>query len=559
MAERRSTTCSRSSTRAARKPLNPADDPIVAGLTTQLDNERKVAASDYKAWQCQLYGGCGSPQGNGVLAQASETRYNSDERQITSLTSQIAAREQDLQATDVDSQQSRLQQAQATLPTAQAQLKAAQAEENSLLGNFQSTNSSTNGLLIRLKALDQLSAGDSTLQLTRFLLFLLFLVIEILPVTVKLLQQPGNYEEILRTVTRRELKRAQWELRGGPGGAPLDEDSLRPTAADAGLGGLGAAAKPGRRPRDPLDEDLDSDVRAADQGPPDAGVDQLGRDSRVQHPNGRPHRTEPAERPAARDAPTPARTTTATTGGRAASSASTVTTTCDRQRPAACRVADAAERALPVGLQARRAAAWAASGWPRTSSSSVRWRSRSSSRTPGRTDLPERRARALQEARAMARVRHQAIVPIHDVFFIDDDPWIVMEYISGRSLHDIIKQQTLDERSIARIGLHVLRGLVAVHRAKRRAPRRQADQHPGGRRRLDLPGGLRDRPDRGRRVADRPVHRGDAGLPRPRAVPGRRTRSGPRPTSGRSASPSTTPSRATTRSGATASAAGKPP
>ena len=65
----------------------------------------------------------------------------------------------------------------------------------------------------------------------------------------------------------------------------------------------------------------------------------------------------------------------------------------------------------------------------------------------------------------MARVRHQAIVPIHDVFFIDDDPWIVMEYISGRSLHDIIKQQTLDERSIARIGLHVLRGLVAVHRA----------------------------------------------------------------------------------------------
>jgi eukaryotic-like serine/threonine-protein kinase len=83
----------------------------------------------------------------------------------------------------------------------------------------------------------------------------------------------------------------------------------------------------------------------------------------------------------------------------------------------------------------------------------------------GATDLPERRARALQEARAMARVRHQAIVPIHDVFFIDDDPWIVMEYISGRSLHDIIKQQTLDERSIARIGLQVLRGLVAVHRA----------------------------------------------------------------------------------------------
>ena len=80
-------------------------------------------------------------------------------------------------------------------------------------------------------------------------------------------------------------------------------------------------------------------------------------------------------------------------------------------------------------------------------------------------DLAERRIRVLQEARAMARVRHPAIVPIHDVFFIDDDPWIVMEYINGRSLHDLIKDRTLDERSIARIGLHVLRGLIAVHRA----------------------------------------------------------------------------------------------
>lgn len=234
------------------KPLNPAEDPVVQGLTTQLTSERKVAASDYKAWQCQLYGGCGAPRGDGVLAQASETRYNADEQQITSLTNQIAEREQALQATDVSSEQSRLEQAQSALPNAKAQLAAAQAEENSLLGNFQSTNSSTNGLLIRLKALDQLSAGDSTLQAARVLLFLLFLVIEILPVTVKLLQQPGNYEEILRTVARRELRQAQWELRGGPGAAaPHDESSLRPSAADAGFGG-----RRSRRTRDPLDEDL---------------------------------------------------------------------------------------------------------------------------------------------------------------------------------------------------------------------------------------------------------------------------------------------------------------
>jgi eukaryotic-like serine/threonine-protein kinase len=83
----------------------------------------------------------------------------------------------------------------------------------------------------------------------------------------------------------------------------------------------------------------------------------------------------------------------------------------------------------------------------------------------GASDQAGPRLRAIQEARAMARVRHPAIVPIHDVFFVGDDPWIVMEYISGRSLQDIIKDQLLDELSIARIGLHVLRGLIAVHRA----------------------------------------------------------------------------------------------
>jgi hypothetical protein len=236
------------------KAINPASDPVVQGLTTQLNTERTVAKTDYQAWQCQLYGGCGAPKGNGQLAQASQKRYDADEQQITSLTSQIQSREQSLQASDVDSQANRLQQAQSALPNAQAQLKAAQGEEDELLGGFQNTNNATDGILIRLKALDQLSAGDSTLQMARLLLFLLFLVIEILPVTVKLLQQPGNYEKILKTVTRKELNQAQWDLRGGPGrghGSPGNDDALRPTVADAGPGG-----RRGRGLRRSIDDEL---------------------------------------------------------------------------------------------------------------------------------------------------------------------------------------------------------------------------------------------------------------------------------------------------------------
>lgn len=81
-------------------------------------------------------------------------------------------------------------------------------------------------------------------------------------------------------------------------------------------------------------------------------------------------------------------------------------------------------------------------------------------------DLAERRSRALQEARAIARVRHPATVSIHDILFAGDDPWIVMEYISGRSLDAILSEQPqLDEPVIAAIGMQVARGLSAAHEA----------------------------------------------------------------------------------------------
>src|SRR5205807_1101296 len=149
-------------------------------------------------------------KGNGPLAQASQQRYDQAVQQVASLNTQTQTRENALRASDTASQQSRLQQAQNALPGAQNQLKAATDQQDALLNNFDATNRATNGLLIRLQALDQLSSGNTTLNLARFLLFLLFMVIEILPVSVKLLQQPGNYEEILRTATRHELNRAKW-------------------------------------------------------------------------------------------------------------------------------------------------------------------------------------------------------------------------------------------------------------------------------------------------------------------------------------------------------------
>jgi eukaryotic-like serine/threonine-protein kinase len=80
-------------------------------------------------------------------------------------------------------------------------------------------------------------------------------------------------------------------------------------------------------------------------------------------------------------------------------------------------------------------------------------------------DRAESRARSLVEARAMARVRHPAIVRIHDLFFAGDEPWIVMEYIRGCSLAEKIADGPLHEREMAAIGRPVLHGLRAVHAA----------------------------------------------------------------------------------------------
>ena len=80
------------------------------------------------------------------------------------------------------------------------------------------------------------------------------------------------------------------------------------------------------------------------------------------------------------------------------------------------------------------------------------------------TDLARRRRRVLQEARALAKVKHPAIVPIHDLFVVKRDPWIVMEYVKGQSLDKIISAGRPNERSIAQIGLRVLDGLVAAHK-----------------------------------------------------------------------------------------------
>ncbi|GAA4624689.1 hypothetical protein GCM10023196_025840 [Actinoallomurus vinaceus] len=78
----------------------------------------------------------------------------------------------------------------------------------------------------------------------------------------------------------------------------------------------------------------------------------------------------------------------------------------------------------------------------------------------------EQRRRTLQEARSAARLDHPGVVTIHDVVEDGDDPWIIMEFVDGRSLGELVRADgPLPPERVADIGLQLVDALRAAHRA----------------------------------------------------------------------------------------------
>jgi tetratricopeptide (TPR) repeat protein/predicted Ser/Thr protein kinase len=76
---------------------------------------------------------------------------------------------------------------------------------------------------------------------------------------------------------------------------------------------------------------------------------------------------------------------------------------------------------------------------------------------------PEGRERLRREARAAARLSHPNIAAVYDVLDIDDRPHIVMEYVEGRTLGEIIAQGPMAPQRAIEVGIQLMDALADAH------------------------------------------------------------------------------------------------
>ena len=84
-----------------------------------------------------------------------------------------------------------MQQATADLETDQAELARLTEQQTALQVAFDETNADNTGILIRLQALSELSESNATMAIAHYMLALLFICVELLPVLMKMLLNFG--------------------------------------------------------------------------------------------------------------------------------------------------------------------------------------------------------------------------------------------------------------------------------------------------------------------------------------------------------------------------------
>ena len=238
-------------------PALEAANQKVKGLEQQLADAQRARDRTYEAWQCELYGsrcrGASKRRGNGPLAGAKQRQYRDAERKLADVRSQLdeATRERDAREAEVEKTQGttlaeQQAEANAALPGLRTRRDALVKSIRERADQAAGTTARDEGLLSQLRALLRAGERDSALMWAHIFVFLLFFIIEILPVTVKALLNlgpPSAYdmeaafdEELhkdraqIRRVEERRVEEGKSETRGAL------EDDMRERETKIGKG-----------------------------------------------------------------------------------------------------------------------------------------------------------------------------------------------------------------------------------------------------------------------------------------------------------------------------------
>ena len=196
----------------ATSPQMQAAQAQVAKLQPQVQSDFQAQNSAYEKWQCELTGdhcqGSSGKTGNGPRARAYQQDYEHAHATYESANSQLQqaqTAERAAQAGVAKAQPGDLaraqQQARQALPQLDKQRDQLKAFLHGETAYGSKVNENDTGLLAQLQALSDASAKNPSLNAARLAVTALFFLIEILPVTVKLLLNlapPTAYEIVAK-------------------------------------------------------------------------------------------------------------------------------------------------------------------------------------------------------------------------------------------------------------------------------------------------------------------------------------------------------------------------
>jgi hypothetical protein len=212
------------------QPPTPPQDAQINILTAELsqaEGQQSRAqvqeSADSTTWSCQLYGAAPNSNcagfknvGPGPLANAAKNAYDAAQAEyqhasnnVSTLNGEIGPLRTQASQYVASTEASVKAEAQSRLPAAKAALASAQQQQAAETAKFTSQNDSDSGLLIRMQALDALTSGNLTLEAARWLLFALFVVIDCMPVMIKVMLNMGpesNYDRMLAAEEKKQLR-----------------------------------------------------------------------------------------------------------------------------------------------------------------------------------------------------------------------------------------------------------------------------------------------------------------------------------------------------------------